>query len=252
MPPQPQPVSSSPLAGKRLLLTRPDDLNNASFVAALTELGATVIQVPLIETRPALTDWPDWSAFDWLFLTSKNAVSALPALSSDDALSIACVGPATEEALRAKGLPARFVSSVHEAESAARSFIEQYPTPGLRVLWPCGNLARPTLKNTLEAAGIEVTTLTVYETTLRTTLSAQEQKWLAQPFDMLVFTSGSAVNAFQQAQRQRWNEVSGTPVACLGPQTAQTAQATFGHVEVQAAPHTLKGLQQAIQQFFNT
>lgn len=245
------PHASQPLSGKRFLLTRPEDESNAGFVRGLQAMGATVVQVPFITTEMVPVTWPAWHSFDWLFFTSKNAVNALEEPSALQGVSIACVGPATQKALRDKGLVAQFVSPIHEAESAARIFLETYSGKGLRVLWPCGNLANPKLKLALEQAGAQVTALTVYQTRLRSDLSEPERLLLNVPFDLLIFTSASAVTAFQQTNCQNWERWSQTPVACLGPQTSQTASAVFGHVDIQAKPYTLEGLLQAISEFFN-
>lgn len=245
-----------PLSGKRFLLTRPEDESNAAFVQSLQALGAEIVQVPLVETKPLPMTLPDLRHFDWIFFTSKNAVRACTdahACNPMDALqgaALACVGPATEKALQAKGLSAQFVSPVHEAESAARLFAESHNPQGLRILWPCGNLANPKLKRTLEQAGAQVDALTVYETRLRTDISEAECLALSQSFDLLIFTSGSAVTAFQQLNAAHWWRFAEVPVACLGPQTQQTAQAVFARVAIQAAPHTLEGLQQAIRTAF--
>lgn len=243
---------SQPFSGKRFLLTRPEDESNAVFVQGLQAMGAEVIQLPFITTEMVSVTWPEWSAFDWLFLTSKNAVNALEEIPKPQGLCIACVGPATQKALQAKGLTAQFVSPIHEAESAARIFLETYPGNGLQILWPCGNLANPKLKLALERAGAQVTALTVYETRLRSELSESDRLLLNASFDLLIFTSASAVNAFQQTNSLNWEQWSQIPVACLGPQTAQMASAVFGHVEIQAEPYTLEGLLQAIPVFFDT
>jgi uroporphyrinogen III methyltransferase/synthase len=246
------PHVSQPLSGKRFLLTRPEDESNAVFVQGLQAMGAEVIQLPFIVTEPLPVIWPALSAFDWLFFTSKNSVNAMGDLPIPQGTSIACVGPATEKTLRAKGLTARFVSPIHEAESAARIFLENYPGNGLQILWPCGNLANPKLKLALEQASVQVTALTVYETRLRSELSEPERSLLNASFDLLLFTSASAVNAFQQTNNLDWERWAQTPVACLGPQTSKTALTVFGHVEIQAEPYTLEGLLRAIVVFFDT
>lgn len=243
--------ASQPLSGKRFLLTRPEDESNAVFVQGLQAMGAEVIQLPFIVTEPLPVIWPALSVFDWLFLTSKNAVTALGDLPIPQGTSIACVGPAAEKALKAKGLTARFVSPIHEAESAARIFLESYPGHELQILWPCGNLANPKLKLALEHADAQVTALIVYETRLRSELSEPERLLLNASFDLLIFTSASAVNAFQQTNSPDWERWAQVPVACLGPQTSKTASTVFGHVEIQAEPYTLEGLLQAIAVFFD-
>lgn len=257
------PASSLPLAGRRVVLTRPDDERNEAFMAELRALGAEVMHWPLIAVRPLSVDWPEPDNFDWVFFTSRNAVHSL--VSSVDfsaarwkRIFIAAVGPATERALNEAGLPVRFVAPVHEAESAARAFAETYvksnveggATAGLRVFWPCGNLAHPRLKTGLESAGMKVTAQVVYETSLSPDWLTPDRVSLSPPPDLVIFTSASAVQAFHQLMEQERIHWSATQIACLGPRTAQAAVNLLGHVEIQAEPYTLAGLKQAIQSYF--
>ncbi|WP_373532583.1 uroporphyrinogen-III synthase [Vampirovibrio sp.] len=252
-----------PLAGQRILVTRPDDANNAAFLRALQQAGGQVFHLPLIEVATVDFSAPDFQAFDWLFLTSKNAVSALApyceALQPDGpdlktsvrtGVKIACVGPATAQALIPLGLQADFVSPVHEAESAAQLFGEVYPVAGLRIFWPCGNLASPRLKAALTAMGAQVTAVTVYQTVLKTKLTPLERELLLQPWDLMVFTSSSAVEALHQLRLQSDLGFKLPPMACLGPRTTKSALKCFGPVAIQAMPYTLEALSEAIQQFF--
>ncbi len=252
------PLNSSsvgPLAGLQILVTRPEDVNNTAFLAMLQRAGGQVFHLPLIQVRPTGFIAPDFQTFDWLFLTSKNSVKALgpcfEALKTrGNLIKIACVGPATEQALQAYGLKAEFVSPVHDAESAARFFTEAYPVEGLRIFWPCGNLANPRLKVALASAGARVTPLLVYKTVLHTELTALERELLLQPLDLMVFTSSSAVEALARIRDQACFQIELPAIACLGPQTTEAALRLLGHVEIQAEPHTLEALSQAIEAYF--
>jgi uroporphyrinogen-III synthase len=253
-----RPLDSSaawPLAGPRILVTRPEDAGNAAFLAALQRAGGQVFHLPLIQVRAMAFTPPDFQAFDWVFLTSKNAVKALEqcfdALKAcGNSIKIACVGPSTEQAIKAYGLKVDFVSPVHDAESAARFFTEAYPVEGLRIFWPCGNLANSRLKVSLTSAGAIVTPLLVYETVLHTDLTALERELLLQPLDLMVFTSSSAVEALARIRAQAYFKIELPDIACLGPQTTAAALELLGHVEIQAEPHTLEGLSQAIEAYF--
>lgn len=253
-----RPLNSSsvgPLSGFHILVTRPEDNNNVAFLAALQRAGGQVFHLPLIKVRPTGFTAPDFKKFDWIFLTSKNAVKALnPCFdvlkAGDNPIKIACVGPATEQMLKGHGLKAEFVSPVHDAESAARLFAEAYPVEGLRIVWPCGNLANPRLKVALASAGARVIPLLVYETVLHTELTDSERELLLQPLDLIVFTSSSAVEALARIRTQACFKIELPAIACLGPQTTETALQLLGHVEIQAEPHTLEALSQAIEAYF--
>ncbi len=247
--------ASSALQGRRILLTRPDDEGSDVFIAQLRQQGALVEQLPLIEVSLLPVDWPDLSEFDWVFLTSKNAAKAL--LAVHDAiglrqLPIAVVGPATRQVLASNGLEAAFVSPVFDAESAAKAFCHQYSAQGLRVLWPNGNLANPELSEVLRQSGAQVTPLTVYQTGLKAQLTPAEQAVLASGFDVLVFTSPSAVQAFRRLNTGLLTNQKAPQVACLGPKTSQAALREFGRVNIEAHPYTLQALGEAIQSYFES
>lgn len=263
----PDPASPLPLAGQRVLLTRPADERNEAFMADLRTLGAEVLHWPLITVCPLPVDWPEPDSFDWAFFTSRNAVHSLASSAGFSPapwkrLSIAAVGPATEQALNEVGLPVRFVAPVHEAENAAQTFVETYVQPGsgvrdganagLRVFWPCGNLAHPRLKEGLESAGITVTAQVVYETRLSPEWLTPDRLAMSPPPDLVIFTSASAVQAFHQLMEQSGIHWPTMRIACLGPRTAEAASNLLGHVEIQAEPYTLAGLKRAIQSYFES
>ena len=266
------PLPQPSLAGKRILLTRPVELSQpAADSQAGTALqaeggdelsrqlmawGAQVLHIPLVEVQPSAFSWDDAAQFDWLFFTSKNAVRsffAQVALGQGKHPRIAVVGPATAQCVRDLGYTVDFISPEAHAESAARTFGEQYPCSGLSMLWPCGNLADPMLQTILEAGGAKVQPLVVYETSLKREFLPRERELLQPGLDMLVFTSPSAVEAWIGAQTSlsmaQGNDTR-PAIACLGPKTAQAALQLLGRVDVQARPHTLPALAEAVLHCF--
>ncbi|WP_303675183.1 uroporphyrinogen-III synthase [Vampirovibrio chlorellavorus] len=240
-------------ARPRILVTRPLAVGESlAFEQDLEAAGFRVLSMPLIEVVTTAVSVSDWAQYDWVFFTSKNAVKSIGSqLSPASRLSIACVGPATEQALKPYGLHADFVSPVYDARNAVQYFADRYAVNGLRIFWPCGNLADPHLKTGLESQGASVTACPAYETRLKSRFSPQEAQALLDPHDLLVFTSPSAVEAFQQGLRQmdRPPEAQGA-VACLGPRTAQAALKAFGRVDIQPEQYTLSALSTAIRQYF--
>src|ERR1700675_685288 len=113
----PLPQAPSPLAGKRVVITRAE-FQSAALDAALKAQGAEVISLPLIQILPPLDFAPldsalrDLANFDWLIFTSQNAVTAvadrLATLDTNfraqpPAAKVAAVGKATAEAAQLAG-----------------------------------------------------------------------------------------------------------------------------------------------------
>ena len=281
------PANGQGLQGKRILITRPRDLflsespQDDGLQRLLREWGAEVHWVPLIEIQPfsgshhpEMTQTPqpdsgtqdatqrcistDCRDSDWLFFTSKNAVHAffreylttVPAGVGAEGLNIAVVGPATAECVTAYGYTVSFIAPQYHAEAAAQAFCEHIPVKGLQVLWPCGNLAQTALPDILQAAGATVTPLVVYETQPKKTLTIYEQALFQTPWDMLVFTSPSAIQAWLSLAAPLGLSSVGFAVATLGPKTTQAALTLLGRVDVQAETHTLEGLAQAIRKYW--
>lgn len=242
-----------PLAGKHVLVTRPVEQpaeNPGVLEERLRAWGAKVSSVPMVTIRAVPFALPD-EFFDWLFFTSKNGVSAFfESLPVGDPLwqtPVAVVGPATGAELTTFDRTADFISPRFDGEGAAMAFRDAVPCLGLRFLWPCGNLANRRLSEILEESGASVTPLVVYKTTLVESLSEEHQARLAQPLHMLVFTSPSAVSAYQ---RLAPCPDARTAIACLGPKTREEAMLAFGRVDVQADPSTLEALAEAIGRYY--
>jgi uroporphyrinogen-III synthase len=246
--------SDHPLAGKHVIVTRPTEFgvlgSPGLLEQRLGDWGARVSAIPLVTIEAVPFQVPR-GAFDWLFFTSKNAVRAffdrIPGDSPLRTLPIAVVGPATARALTTYGSEASFVAPRFDAEGAAEAFLKVYTCQGLRILWPCGNLANQDLVEILAGAGAQVMPLAVYQTILCQALSESERLLLQAPADLLVFTSPSAVSAYHQLMPAQDTMPA---IACLGPKTRQTAMALLGRVDVQAEPSTLEALADAIQTYY--
>src|ERR1700682_6234003 len=121
------------LAGKRVVVTRAAQ-QSASLARALQEAGAIPIALPLLAFA-APEDCTGLDAalrqaqgFDWLLLTSQNAVVALQErcaalqISLHDIFAkvrVAAVGPATAAACESAGLKVSYVPSRHQGVALA-------------------------------------------------------------------------------------------------------------------------------------
>ena len=102
------------LAGRRIVVTRRPD-QASRLVGLLRDRGATVLEVPATAIGPPEDPRPldlalrDLGRFDWVVLTSANAVTAVrdrlasllrPARLGVGGAQIASIGPATTRAIR--------------------------------------------------------------------------------------------------------------------------------------------------------
>ena len=254
-------ISSGPLAGKRILVTRAQK-QAEGLSALLREYGAEVIEAPVIEIRPpdsyeALdTALNDILQYDWLVLTSVNGVEALfsrldPLGLSVDSLQhlkIAAIGPATEEAIQDHGLVVDVVPPHYVAEEVVRSLRKL--VKGERVLLVRAHAARDVIPEQLRSAGAEVDVAEAYQTSLPEHGKEHLEKLFAdaQTPDLITFTSSSTVKNFLAliVGTQIPSRLAQVKFASIGPVTSSTLRDFGMPVHVEADEYTMEGLVQAI------
>lgn len=248
-------MTSRPLAGKRIVITRPPH-KAESFAERLRELGAEPVLMPTIAIHPPADPAPldhalrHLDRYDWIIFTSANAVTylwqRLEALALDPAYigwpAVAVIGPATSAAVQEHGLMPAVVPDKHVAEALFDALQQSTDLSGTRILLPQGNLARPVLADLLREAGAEVETVVAYEI-IRPEI---DPTLLSQPFDAVTFTSSSTVQNFVEMFDDPLSVVGSALVACIGPVTADTARELGLPVHVTAEPHTVDGLIDAL------
>jgi uroporphyrinogen-III synthase len=175
---------TGPLAGLTVLLTRDEGL--AEVVRAL---GAEVRVAAVTRREPVAVD-ADPSGYDWIVFTSARAVAHWPG--PLDGTRIACVGPATSDAVRRRGAEPDYEPDRHDAAALAAGLAEAHDLGGARVLFPCSEQALPTLEETLAAAGAVVTRAVCY----RTVAADDLEPGVADGADVVVFLAPSAVDAY--------------------------------------------------------
>ncbi|NLX08727.1 MAG: uroporphyrinogen-III synthase [Chloroflexi bacterium] len=250
-------MSAHPLAGKRIVITRPPHQAQA-FANQLRALGAEPVILPTIEIRPPADPGPldaaltRLSAYVWLVLTSANAVEhvwgRIAALDMHPTHwpQIAVIGPATAGALEAHGLTPALMPDEHVAEALADALIGAGDLGVRRVLLPQANLARPVLAERLRAAGAIVDAVIAYET-VRPML---DPALLGRPADAFTFTSSSTVHNFVEQFDDPAAAIGAALIACIGPVTADAARARGLPVHVVAEPYTVEGLITALSLAF--
>ena len=203
--------SSSPLSGKRVLITRAES-QSAGLIDLLHTQGAEVISLPLIRIAPpdnfaqfdfALRNLAD---FDWLIFTSQNAVTAVAdrlaalAICSSQPRGpryVAAVGKPTAAAAAAAGFSVTHVGSSNASELVRELSNGLY---GKRVFLPRSDRASAALIAQLEELAAIVTEVIAYRTIGLDSVGENDRELILQA-DAILFFSPSAVRAFLDLTR---------------------------------------------------
>ena len=245
-----------PLFGQRIGITRPAH-QAGSAIAQCLELGAEPVVMPLIEIHPP-DDYEQVDAaidrlsqFDWLIFTSANGVSFfLDRLwqTGGDARKlgtarIACIGPATAEALHAYSLRADLVPESYRSEDLAEALKPH--VDGQRVLWPRASRGRDVLPDVLTTAGADFEQVTAYRNVDVEALPADigDLDWIGLSSPSIARSLAALLN---DDQKQR----IGTDVrlAAISPVTAAAAEEAGLTIAAEATEYTWDGLFAAIEQ----
>lgn len=259
-------MDKSPLAGKRILITRARE-QSGDFATLLKELEAEVIEFPTIEIVPPLS-WKELDraisrlrTYDWIIFTSANGViffwqrlrekgksNHLP-----PSLKVCAIGPATANQLKKRGVLVHRIPKEFIAESILEGF-QKLPVKGKRILLARAKKARDILPKGLRKMGAEVAVVEVYRT-VKPKGGAKKLKQLLKEgrIDVVTFTSSSTVNHFAELLKKEELKklLKGIAIASIGPVTAKTVKERGLKVQIQPKQYTIPGLTQAIAQYFS-
>jgi uroporphyrinogen III methyltransferase / synthase len=237
-----------PLFGQRIVITR-DHRQSRDLAEPLEALGAEVIALPVIEIQPPADPAPlaramaQLDSYDWIIFTSVNGVRRFVS-SLDDIRKlrgkIAAIGPATQAAVEALHLKADVVPEEYVAESLLDALAGE-DLEGKRILLPRAAVARDLVPAELAKRGAIVDVVEAYRTEVPANLAERVKEVLARKPHWITFTSSSTVKNFAGVA-----SVGGMKIASIGPITSATAREQGLHVEVEASPHTMAGLVDAI------
>ena len=230
---------TKPLFGWRVLVPRTKE-QAGTLSEMLRRFGAVPVEVPTISVEPPRTPQQMERAiqglvsgrYQWIAFTSANAVKAVREKFEEyglDArsmagLKVAAVGEQTAAALIAFGVKPDLVPI---GEQSSAGLLAEWPAydaeidPIDRVFLPRADIATETLAAGLQEIGWEVDDVTAYRTVRAAPPPAETREAIKTGgFDAVLFTSSSTVrNLVGIAGKPH----ACTVVACIGPQTAQTA-----------------------------
>ena len=272
-------ATTGELADRLVVVTRAEAKGNL-IVTMLERLGAEVLSVPTIRFAPPANPGPitaaltriktaGTAAFHWILFTSSTGVESffkragelgIPRSTWSD-FRFAVVGPTTASMLASVGIKSGRVVIGSKADTLGNVLVNPDApeiNAGERCLVPQANIARSDVQDILIAGGVEVESVTAYQT-----LSEEKEK--AAPFleavaterhvDALTFASPSAFENFlamTDPVGERVMRETGVPLFSIGPTTSQAIQERGFTVAAQASPHTTRGLVHAIAEYLNT
>lgn len=248
------------LAGRRIVVTRrPEQSERLSL--RLRELGATVIELPLIDVAPPLDTAPlnsalrDLRRYDWILFTSANAVRWVAARlgvlgvprTELTSRKLASVGPATTEALREAfgGADVSVEAKRHDAEGLLDELAGR--ARDRRFLLPTSDRGRDALSIGLREAGGDVDVVVAYRTVAPDGLRERIGEALRGGADLVTLASPSAVENLAAATPEL---VPRLRAAVIGRITEEACRRAGLAVAVVAEPSTADGLVAALARHF--
>ena len=241
-------VARRPLAGRTVAVTRAR-AQASSLARRLRELGARVVQAPVIRIEQLPGPPLDPAPYDLVCLTSANGVEAMfarLAAGGRDARSlagarVAAIGPGTAAALAAHGIAADVVPERFVAEALVEALVE---VPARRALVARAAQAREVLPEALRSRGVEVDVLPLYETVAEPL--SERALAAARSADYVTFTSSSTVRFFLEATGADAALSPRTRVVSIGPVTSEALRESGLEPDVEAERHDVDGLLDAL------
>ncbi|MGZ4608761.1 MAG: uroporphyrinogen-III synthase [Actinomycetes bacterium] len=256
---------TKPLFGWRVLVPRTKE-QAGELSARLRAAGAVSEEVPTIAVEPPRTPQQMERAikglvtgrYEWVAFTSRNAVKAVRERFEEYGLDarafagikVAAVGEQTAGDLLAWGIKPDLVPT---GEQSAAGLLEEWPPydavfdPIDRVFLPRADIATENLVAGLIERGWEVDDVTAYRTVRAAPPAAPIREAIkGGGYDAVVFTSSSTVrNLVGIAGKPH----TSTVIACIGPQTAKTAEEHGLRVDVLAPSPSVAALATALAEY---
>lgn len=242
-----------------VVVTRPAD-QSASFVRALSDLGANSVQIPGIEiqgqkiasdSRQILEDFQT-GRFSWLVFSSVNGIKYFVDFLCQANINeqippnmkVAAVGEETAKSFQQKFhrsvdlVPTDFV-----AEALAEKF-SRIDIKGQRILLAGARKTRGILPEALRAQGALPTELAVYETLPVSTQSSELSTLYTKDPAELVFTffSPSAFKSIEKMLQGKLEILRSSTIVSVVPVTSRAIQAGGYKVKFEAQEHSEKGV----------
>jgi uroporphyrinogen III methyltransferase/synthase len=229
-----------PLAGKRIMTTRPRNRNSV-LASRLRELGAEVLELPMIITKPLeqvgeqdqfRKELQQLSQYNYLVFTSPTGVDLFFERMKAEGLDIrkmgnaqiAVIGTGTKAEVEKHGLFVDWMPDIYDGQELGR-LLSTVLQAGDQVLIPRAKEGNPQLVLEMSKVnGVTVVDLPIYETVYSETMAWVEPKKMIEEgeISMVVFTSASTVNGFAAATKGLDYRL--VKAACIGSKTQAAAR----------------------------
>jgi uroporphyrinogen-III synthase/uroporphyrinogen III methyltransferase/synthase len=194
--------------------------------------------------------------YDWLILTSANAVRALVeraaelklVLSAADSLQVAAIGASTATESRSAGFTVVLVPENYVAESLVESLAGR--AAGKRVLLARAAVARDVIPDALRAASAALDVVDAYQNRMPASAPEELRRALRVGVDAATFTSSSSVTHLADAARAAGLAFPFVGVAAIsiGPITSNTLHEAGWEPAIEASRWDIPGLIEAVVQ----
>lgn len=196
-----QPSTSALIPSAPLVVVTREAAASATLSAALMNYGYAVQHYPVLRIAPPADGGKELEqalaqSWDWLVLTSGNAVRSLQGRWPRGA-QIAVVGPMTAALVAEFRGKVQLIASAGDAESLLAELSPRLH-PGARVLLPQADNARPLLVDGLRASGAELRVVTAYVSQAQ--VPALQPPW--EQVAAVTFASSATVERFCNAVGQ--------------------------------------------------
>jgi uroporphyrinogen-III synthase/uroporphyrinogen III methyltransferase/synthase len=251
-------MKSEPLARKRILVTRAAH-QAGKLSEGLRAAGAEPVEIPVLEIQPAAnfdsldSALRNLNSYDWLILSSANAVHALAERANacrvvlpDTMPQVAVVGKATADVAHKAGFTVTLTPKEYVAESLLESLADL--VPGKRILLARAAIARDIIPDSLRAAGAVVDVVEAYQNTIPAAAPDQLREALASRIDAATFTSSSSATHLAEVARAAGISFpfAGVKAISIGPITSATLRELGWPADAEADPHDIPGLIEAV------
>ena len=256
---------ASSLADKRIVITRAAAQSEV-LARELSNRGAIPLVLPLV----AFAEPEDFAPldraiaaieqFDWMILTSAQAVRAIAQRAAETQRSlvrngrrpqVACVGPVSAEAARRANLPVEHVAATHNGVALTQEL--EGRLAGAKVLLPRSDRANPDLPAALKHLGAIVTEVVAYRTLRPTEVDGGNLTKIAKgEADAILFFSPSAVQNFVELySAEKFSALQDKlAITAVGPVTAEALRKAGAAHTVVAADTTAASVIETLEKYF--